>query len=789
MKDADLPIAVIGSGLAGLASAVTLAGRGHRVLLLEANEWLGGKAAVLESDGFRFDMGPTILTLPRVLERVLSEAGRKLADELDLVKLDPQWRCFFDDGDVLDLVGDVDEMVANLDRFTDDGDAGRGYRRYLAQSKRLHEISERFFFWKSVEGIRDTLDVRANMKLSTVSDVLALRMGQTLGGVVRRHLRDERVAQMVDHFVQYVGSNPFAAPAVLGGIADMQTTEGIWYPRGGIGRVPAALARVARACGVEVRTGASVAGIGTTGGRVSSVRLANGEEIAVKAVVSNMDAARTYRELVPPAWRTELEPSPARRREPACSGVVLYLGLDRAYEHLAHHSFVFSRDADEEFDHIYRRGEPAPDPTCYLAAPARTDPGVAPPGGEGAVRAGPHAVPAAASRLGRDAAGVSQGDPRQARALGGPARPRVAHPLRTTPDAGRHPLAVPRAERRDLRAREPRPLRRRVQARQSSFTAAGPVSRRWRGASRSRHADGADVRLDRRRHARPGPRRRRGCRRMSRSATDDADDPERLRSPLHVRFFTAAIRRRMRQGFAGVRLSRRSMPLRAEHFDGRPLVVYSNHPSWWDPVLLALLIDRTFPDRRTFAPIDADALRRYRFMRRCGLFGLEPGTQAGAARLLAVGRRVLAAPDALLCITPQGRFGDVRERPLALRRGLAALLARTPGVTAIPVALDYPFWDESRPEALARWGEPLAAPPGPRWNASAWHGALTGALSDTMDALTGDAIERDPTAWVSLVEGTTGVGGLYDGWRRLGSWMAGRRFDPSHAQVGRKSVE
>ncbi len=382
MNGADAPIAVIGSGLAGLAAAVTLAGRGHRVLLLEANEWLGGKAAVLEADGFRFDMGPTILTVPRVLSRVFAEAGRDLAEELDLVRLDPQWRCFFDDGDVLDLVEDLDAMVRNIDRFTKNADAGRGYRRYLAQSKRLHGISERFFFWKSVEGIRDTLDVRANMRLSTLADVLSLRMGQTLGGVVRRHVSDERVAQMVDHFVQYVGSNPFAAPAVLGAIADMQTSEGIWYPRGGIGKVPEALARVAREVGVTIRTSAPVAGIGTDAGRVSSVRLATGEVIEVQAVVSNMDAARTYRELVPEAWRTELEPTPARRREPACSGVVFYLGLDRAYEHLAHHSFVFSRDAAEEFDHIYRRGELAPDPTCYLASPARTDPGVAPAGGD-----------------------------------------------------------------------------------------------------------------------------------------------------------------------------------------------------------------------------------------------------------------------------------------------------------------------------------------------------------------------------------------------------------------------
>ena len=379
------PVVVVGAGLGGLAAAVTLAGRGHRVLVLEANGWLGGKAAVLEEQGFRFDMGPTILTLPRVLRRVFAEAGRDLDAELSLVRLDPQWRCFFDSGDVLDLTGALDAMVARIDALTGDGRAGAGYRRYLAQSKRLHGISERFFFWKSVEGLRDTLDLRANLKLSTLSDVMALRMGQSLAGVVRRHISDARVAQMVDHFVQYVGSDPFLAPAVLGSIADMQTEDGVWYPMGGTGAVPAALARVARELGVEFRLNAPVARIETspagTGG-VQAVVLADGERIAARTVVSNMDSVRTYRELLGGRFAGELEPPRGPKPEPACSGVVLYLGLDRGYEHLAHHSFVFSRDPEEEFDAIYRRGEPAPDPTCYVCAPARTEPGVAPPGGE-----------------------------------------------------------------------------------------------------------------------------------------------------------------------------------------------------------------------------------------------------------------------------------------------------------------------------------------------------------------------------------------------------------------------
>ena len=373
-------IAVIGGGLGGLASAVVLAARGHKVVLLEKNGWVGGKAAVLEEGGFRFDMGPTILTVPRVLRRILAEAGCDLDRELELVRLEPQWRCFFDDGTVLDLSENIGAMAADLDRLTPGRGAGEGYRRFQALSERLHGISERFFFWKSVEDLGDTLKVRDSLNTSTLSDVLALRMGSTVAGTIRSHVPDARAAQMLDHFTQYVGSSPYGSPAVLCAIAHMQTNDGVWYPMGGTRAVPLALERVARRLGVEIRTGTGVRRLEVTDRRVTAVETEGGERIPVSAVVSNMDSIRTYEELVggAPAKRFRKR----RRYEPACSGVVFYLGLDRGYDHLLHHDFVFSRDPAEEFDWIYRRGEPAPDPTCYIAAPARTEPGVAPPGGE-----------------------------------------------------------------------------------------------------------------------------------------------------------------------------------------------------------------------------------------------------------------------------------------------------------------------------------------------------------------------------------------------------------------------
>ncbi len=376
-----LSIGVIGSGLAGLAAACRLASSGHRVTVFEKNDWLGGKAAVHHQDGYRFDMGPTILTLPKVLKRIFDDAKRNIEDYLQLVELDPQWRCFFSDGARLDLVADTEKMRQQLDAFTGTTAVSDGYDKFMAISRQLHSVSDKFFFWKSVGGLSDTIDFKTSFSLEVLRDVASLRMGRTVAGLVRSNVSDARVAQMIDHFTQYVGSSPEASPAVLCGIAHMQTKEGVWYPMGGTRAVPEALHRLAIDLGVEFQFPADVSRILQNQGAVRGLELTDGRRFDFDAVVSNCDAVRTHRELLSGTNQQRLFD---RRRgyEPACSGVVLYLGLKQRYEHLLHHNFVFSRDPSEEFDFIYKRGEPAPDPTAYVCAPSCTEPAVAPPGGE-----------------------------------------------------------------------------------------------------------------------------------------------------------------------------------------------------------------------------------------------------------------------------------------------------------------------------------------------------------------------------------------------------------------------
>jgi phytoene dehydrogenase-like protein len=272
---------------------------------------------VLEQDGFRFDMGPTILTVPSVLRRIYLEAGREISRELDLVRLDPQWRCFFDGGSVLDLRENTTAMTAGMAP-----DVAEAYRKFMDLSKQLHSVSNKYFFWRPVGGIADTLDLSGAFQLSVLKDVMSMRMGQTVAGTIRSYIKDPQLAQLLDHFHPIHRLCSRRVAAILCAIAHMQTSEGVWYPRGGTGAVAAGLRTLARDLGVEFRGNAAARRILTERSAVIGVQLESGEVIPCGAVVSNADAVRTHRELLAglPAADASRNVDPMSLRAPAlCS--------------------------------------------------------------------------------------------------------------------------------------------------------------------------------------------------------------------------------------------------------------------------------------------------------------------------------------------------------------------------------------------------------------------------------------------------------------------------------------
>ena len=375
-------VVVVGGGLAGSAAAVELRGRGADVTVVESNNHLGGKMNVLEQDGFTFDMGPTILTLPEVLCGIIRRSGRKVEDMIDLVRLDPQWRCHYEDGTVLDLQDSVEAMAAYLDDKFPAAGAGDDFTDFLNYARRMNRLSRNVFFYRDVGGVMDIIKGTPMGDSVVMKDAMAMRLHSTVGKTVHKHIRDPRVRQMVEHFLQYVGSSPFLAPTILTMIASAQLDQGCWYSMGGTRMVARTLRTIAEESGVNLRLGCRVEKILEENGKAVGVRLTTGEEIRADAVISNCDVQRTLKDLVGTPKARAAQQSIANKYTPACSGVVLYLGLNRRYEHLAHHNFVFSKDSHAEFDDIYTKGVPARDPTLYIAAPSVSDPSQAPEGGE-----------------------------------------------------------------------------------------------------------------------------------------------------------------------------------------------------------------------------------------------------------------------------------------------------------------------------------------------------------------------------------------------------------------------
>ena len=255
-------------------------------------------------------------------------------------------------------------------------------------------------------------------------------------------------------------------------------------------------------------------------------------------------------------------------------------------------------------------------------------------------------------------------------------------------------------------------------------------------------------------------------------------DPLAAYSPPHLAFYDVAFTRFFRRHMHALRMPPWGFP---EMPLGLPLVVFANHPSWWDGVAFMLLSRRLFAGRRAFVPMEAAALDRYRFMRRLGVFGVEPSSPRGAVAFLRIATRVLAPERAdMLWMNAPGRFSDPRERPVPIAPGLARLPELAPQACYLPLALDYPFWSERKPEMLAAFGPPLRGAALQAMPREARAEAFAAALGGVMDRLAEEAIWRDPARFRVVEQGREGMGGIYDHWRHLRARLAGRHFDPRH---------
>jgi phytoene desaturase len=360
-------VIVIGAGLGGLAASVRLARAGFHVTVLEKNERVGGKMDLWEQDGYRFDTGPSLLTMPFVVRELFQAAGERIEDSLDLVPMEPICRYYWPDESHLDASGDLGLTAGAIGRLSP-RDALR-VRPFLAHGEKIYEAAREPFLLSGF-GSLGLSDILKRLRyLPAVARIDALR---SLNEAVEEYFVDNRIRQLFNRFATYNGSSPYLAPATLSIIPFIEFSMGGWYVRGGMYALANALEVLARRLSVEIRTGVEVDVIVREEKAVHGVHTSAGDSLEADIVLSNADALYAERALLGRDVRGKADASLA--------GFVLLLGVKKMWSKLAHHTVFFSGDYRKEFDVMFNAGQPSKDPTIYVCNSSQSDPAHAPAG-------------------------------------------------------------------------------------------------------------------------------------------------------------------------------------------------------------------------------------------------------------------------------------------------------------------------------------------------------------------------------------------------------------------------
>ncbi len=361
-------VIVVGAGLGGLAAAVRLAAQGYRVRVLERHTTPGGRCGTWESEGFRFDTGPTLLLMTDYLRQVFSDAGRRLEDYLELRQLDPNYRVYFADGQTLDVTSRINGMLEGVERI--EPGVGPRFLRFLAETSKLYTIGLAAFVDRNVHRRRDFFNLRNGLLL------LRARAMERLQSMVGRYFRDERLQQAFSFQSLYLGLSPYKSPAIYSLLPYTEVAGGLYFPMGGMHAIPAALARLAAELGVEIEYGREVTALERAADRIVAVRLADGQRLDADLVLVNADLPYAYESLLQEPY------AGIDRFEFSCSAFLMYLGVDRQYPSLPHHNLVVPSDLRRACDDIFDRHRVPADPAFYICNPNKTDPSLAPAGME-----------------------------------------------------------------------------------------------------------------------------------------------------------------------------------------------------------------------------------------------------------------------------------------------------------------------------------------------------------------------------------------------------------------------
>jgi phytoene desaturase len=367
-------ICVIGAGLGGLSAAIRLANKGFEVDLYEQNSTPGGKAGEIKERGYRFDTGPSLLTMPQVIKDLFSECGENIDDYLSINRLEFICKYFYPDGSIINAYSDQDKFGKEIDEKTSDNSAS--LNKYLTYCKTIYDLAGDLFLTKDPSSISTYLNSKA---LKTLMNVGKIDPFRTINKANESFFKDQRLVQLFNRYATYNGSNPYLAPATLNIIPHVEYNQGSFIPVGGIYSISKALNKLAEKKGVNTFLNQKVDEIILENREVKAIKV-NDKIIKYDKIISNVDVNFTFKNLI-----KNFESRESRKYEkklPSFSGLVFYWGIKKEFPELETHNILFSKDYRKEFDDLFNNKTIHNDPTVYIYISSKLNKGDAPTGKE-----------------------------------------------------------------------------------------------------------------------------------------------------------------------------------------------------------------------------------------------------------------------------------------------------------------------------------------------------------------------------------------------------------------------
>lgn len=361
-------VLIVGAGLSGLSAALRLAGAGHEVTILERESVPGGRNGLLKKSGYSFDTGPTVLTMPSLIEDALNCVGERLEDWLELMPLSPLYRAFYADGSTLDVHADTAKMEDEIARVIG-GDEAAGYRKYVDFVTKLYKYEMNDFIDKNI-------DTPFNLLTPNLARLIALGGFRRLAPKVSQFLKDPRTQRVYSFQAMYAGVSPQQALAIYAVIAYMDSVNGVFFPKGGMHALPRALASAATKHGVKIHYNSKVTKLEKSGSRVKAAITEDGSKYECDVIILSPDLPVAYRELL------ENVPRRVKRLNYSPSCAVLLAGSSKRYGHIAHHNIHFGNSWDGVFEELIDKKQLMSDPSVLVTVPSHDDPDLAPKGRE-----------------------------------------------------------------------------------------------------------------------------------------------------------------------------------------------------------------------------------------------------------------------------------------------------------------------------------------------------------------------------------------------------------------------